>query len=266
MFERSRGGFCLARRRDSLRAPQFVSSLIAAFLISSFSIAQAETGNDAPTGAQAFELGFTGASYCSEANPSCGRDPWWLQYNELQSSELVSFGGTSTPLTVESRYLEALHVLGTWEEGEALLGEGSKFGVSIMSGLFAREPTAIASYNSARRSIQVNPRYAQAATWMLAAVLSHELQHIADSHNRLYQLHASEDCLTRETRAYETESRFITWYTRTLVGETLPVQELREQSLAEHRGLSDLLIRINSAPDVSELVRKDYAELCARNP
>ncbi len=249
-----------------MRARHFTSLLLAAFLISTISTVHAKTGTTTPTGAQAFDLGFAGASYCSDANPSCGRDPWWLQFNELQSTDLVPFGLTRAPLTVESRYLEALHVLWSWEEGQALLGEGSEFGVSIMSGLFAREPTAIASYNSARRSIQINPRYAQAATWMVAAVLSHELQHIADSHNRLYQRHTPEDCLTRETRAYETESRFITWYTQTLVGQTLPVQELRKQSLAEHRGLSDLLIRINSAPDVSELVRKDYAELCVRNP
>ena len=59
---------------------------------------------------------------------------------------------------------------------------------------------------------------------MLAAVISHELRHISDARNRLFQSHISGDCLTRETRAYETEGRFMAWYTEALVGERLPVQ------------------------------------------
>jgi hypothetical protein len=200
------------------------------------------------------------------ANPSCGRDPWWLQWNELQSTDLVSFNMTGRPLTAESRYHEALQVLWGWDEGKELLGNGSEFGVAVLSGIFAREPSAIASYSTARRSIQINPRYAQAATWMLAAVIAHEMRHISDAYQRLYQSHTREDCLTRETRAYETESRFITWYTQSVVGEKIPVQQLRKQVRSEHRGLSDLLVRINSAPDAAELVRDDYGELCRKNP
>ena len=129
--------------------------------------------------------------------------------NEIQNTDLVPFPVTDTPMTVESRYVEALQVLWSWDEGKDLLNQGSEFGVSVRSGIFETEPTAIASYSTSRRSIQINPRYARAATWMLAAVVSHELRHISDARNRLFQAHISDDCLTRETRAYETEGRFI---------------------------------------------------------
>jgi hypothetical protein len=209
---------------------------------------------------------MSGLSYCTGANPSCGRDPWWLQWNELQGTDLVSFTMTGRPLTAEARYHEALRVLWGWDEGKELLRHGSEFGVAVLSGIFAREPSAIASYSTARRSIQINPRYAQAATWMLAAVISHEMRHISDAYQRLYQAHTVDDCLMRETRAYETESRFITWYTRSVVGEQIPVQQLRQQVRSEHRGLIELLVRISSAPDAAELVRDDYSELCTKSP
>jgi hypothetical protein len=173
---------------------------------------------------------------------------------------------TERPLTAESRYHEALQVLWGWDEGKEILTHGSLYGVAILSGLFPREPTAIASYSTARRSVQINPRYAQAATWMLAAVISHELRHISDAYLRQHQAHKVDDCLMRETRAYETEARFINWYTQSVVGEEIPVDELRREVRSEHRGLSDLLVRISSAPDAAELVRKDYGELCAKHP
>ncbi|HEX3246195.1 MAG TPA: hypothetical protein VHX16_12385 [Chloroflexota bacterium] len=249
-----------------MRARHLASSMLAAVLLSIASSVRAEPGASTTTNDSNLIGALSGASYCAGANPSCGRDPWWLQWNEIQNTDLVSFAVTRTPMTVESRYVEALQVLWSWDEGEDLLTQGSEFGVSVRSGIFETEPTAIASYSTSRRTIQINPRYARAATWMLAAVISHELRHISDARNRLFQSHISGDCLTRETRAYETEGRFMAWYTEALVGERLPVQELRQRVPSEYRGLSELLLRINTAPDASELVRKDYAELCESNP
>ena len=249
-----------------MRARQIASLLAFALVYSTVSSTYAESGALASSNEPQFVFDITGAALCVGTNPSCGRDPWWLQWNELQSTELVQFSLTERPLTVESRYQEALQVVWRWDEGKELLTDGSQFGVVILSGIFVREPTAIASYSTARRHIQINPRYARAATWMLAAVMSHELRHISDAHHRQFQAHAVDECLIRETRAYETESRFISWYTQAIVGEELPVQELRQQIPSEHRGLSDLLIRINAAPDAAELVRKDYGELCTRDP
>ena len=249
-----------------MRARHLASSIAAAVLLSIASSVRAEPGNLTATNDPNVLGAFSGAAYCAGANPSCGRDPWWLQWNELQSTDLVPFVATETPMTVESRYVEALQVLRSWDEGQDLLRQGSEFGVSVRSGVFETEPTAVASYSTSRRTIQINPRYARAATWMLAAVVSHELRHISDARNRLFQAHVSEDCLTRETRAYETEGRFMAWYTEALVGERLPVPELRQQVPSEYRGLSELLVRINNAPEAAELVRKDYSALCERNP
>ncbi|MFN0069862.1 MAG: hypothetical protein ACKVVP_00050 [Chloroflexota bacterium] len=235
-------------------------------LLSMASSAQAEPGALAPPSYEGFANWTRGPSYCLGANPSCGRDPWWLQWNELQSGDLAQFAHTQSPLTVEARYLEALNLLWEWNEGQELIRNGSDFGVIIESGVFDREPTAIASYNTSRRRISINPGYAPAATWMLAAVLSHELRHISDAHLRAFQGHVTEDCFARETRAYETEARFIHWLSSSMMGGPLPIRELRQQTPPEMRGLSDLLIRISSAPNASELVRRDYAELCVRNP
>ena len=180
-------------------------------------------------------VGLDGFAYCDVSNPSCGRDPWWLQFNEPQRADLLQFGLTGTTLTVEDRYSEAMRLLWGWGEGQALLHDGSEFGVVVGSGVFDRDPNAIAFYNSARRQIQINPRYARAATWMLAAVLSHELRHISDAYNRKFQGHSTEHCFEREIRAYETEARFISWFTSSVVGERLPVRELREKAPPEVR-------------------------------
>ena len=249
-----------------MRARQFASFIAAVVLCCSVSSSDAETGALTPPGDQPVFSDLSKISYCAGANPSCGRDPWWLQWNELQSADLASFNLTARPLTAESRYHEALQVLWRWDEGKELLTNGSEYGAAVVSGLFPREPTAIASYNTARRSVQINPRYVEAATWMIAAVISHEMRHISDAYQRLYQAHVQDDCLMRETRAYETESRFIAWYTQSVVGEQIPVQELRKQVRWEHRGLSDLLVRISSAPDAAAMVREDYGELCSKSP
>jgi hypothetical protein len=249
-----------------VRARLSASFFAAALLFCTVSASFAQTGPLTPQGDQPVFSDLSGGSYCAGVNPSCGRDPWWLQWNELQSTDLVSLNLTERPLTAESRYHEALQLLWGWDEGKELLTHGSEYGVAVVSGLFPREPTAIASYSTARRAVQINPRYAQAATWMLAAVISHEMRHISDAHQRLYQAHAQDDCLMRETRAYETESRFIAWYTQSVVGEQIPVRELRKRVRSEHRSLSDLLVRISSEPDAAAMVREDYGELCTKNP
>lgn len=252
-------------RRFWLRARRVLALLLGVGLLSAAPALGAEPGGSFPSdSAQALALSSPG--YCVAANPSCGRDPWWLQFNELQGSGLARFDLTGLPLTVEERYMEAVHLLWAWDEGQSLLRDGSEFGVVIQSGVFEREPTAIASYTTSRRQIQINPRYARAATWMLAAVLAHELRHISDAHRRLVQGHVTEQCFARETRAYETETRFIAWYTNEMVRERVPMRELQRQAPPDVRTLAELLVRISSAPDASELVRKDYAEACTRNP
>jgi hypothetical protein len=169
-------------------------------------------------------------------------------------------------LPAEGRYEEALRLLQWWPEGPGLLAAGQEYGVPIVSGIFEREPTAIASYSTARRQIQMNPRYLNTPAWMVAAILSHELQHIADSHRGLNQSHESTACFERETRAYAAEARFVQWLQTDASGERVPVAELRKRATGEGRSLSTLLMRIAEAPDVAELVRQDYAQNCITQP
>jgi hypothetical protein len=206
------------------------------------------------------------AFYCLSANPSCARDPWWMEWTEPTEDQIVSFAGMGVGLVAESRFAEAVNLIRQWDDGSQLLTEAETFGLTIRTGTFSKDPTAIAAYNSSRHEIVFSPDYATSPTWMVAAVLTHELRHIADAGAHAFQAHTPDDCFARELRGYEQEARFMTWFSADLVKQPIPDAQLRESQSSVSRTLVALLSRIGNAPDLAQMVHRDYRVNCISFP
>ncbi len=200
--------------------------------------------------------------YCLRGNPSCGRDPWWAEWNALQGDDLVQFTQLGSGLLAERRFIEAVNLLWQWEEGKALLRASSKLGVTIRAGSFPGHEHAIAAYSSGSRLILVKPDYVRTSTWMVASVLAHELQHAADHAAGAHQGPVRAECYIREQRAYAVERRFLLWLTRALVRLPVPTGLLDKHLSVADRRLASNLIRIGTASDTDRLVLSDYREVC----
>src|SRR5581483_10301731 len=57
---------------------------------------------------------------CLDRNPSCGRDPWWEEWNEVQESSQVTCR-FAPGLVTETRYIEAVWLLWQWPQGQHLI-------------------------------------------------------------------------------------------------------------------------------------------------
>jgi hypothetical protein len=202
--------------------------------------------------------------YCVRANPSCARDPWWAEWNELQDPQLVQFSASG--LVAEARFIEAVNLLWQWTEGRALIGEAARHGVVIRAGTFPNHEGVIGAYNSGQRLVLVNPAFVETSTWMVADVLAHELRHAADHRSGTLVRATARDCFAGETRAYQSEQRFLRWLVRDLVRQPIPMQLIRQRLSSADQTLAFNLLRISDAADVGQLVRSDYAESCARYP
>jgi hypothetical protein len=201
---------------------------------------------------------------CLTANPSCGRDPWWAEWNDLPGGELVGFS-YAPGLVADAKFVEALNLLQQWPEGRFLLAEAGRHGVDITVGYPpGGGPNAIGSYTTGIRQIAVRPDYVDISTVLLAAVLAHELKHADDDRAGLYQAPTAQACLSGEQQAYEVERQYLTWLTGSLVRQPLPLDLVHQRLSPADQAVAATLLRKANAADPVQLARQDNQAGCAR--
>jgi hypothetical protein len=198
--------------------------------------------------------------WCLPANPSCGRDPWWVEWNELQSADLVEYR-FAPGLVSEARYIEAIWLLWQWPQGKDLLREAGSNNVRIVTVEPGALPEAYASYSPFFNRIRVSRDFTEVSTWMLTDVLAHELKHASDDLHGLYQTRTYDDCITVERRAYIIEAQFTRWLSARMGG--LPTTSQVANRLSQRdRQLFANIQTITNAPDPGGLAAQDYRQAC----
>jgi hypothetical protein len=199
---------------------------------------------------------------CLATNPSCGRDPWWAEHNELLDTARVIYQAIGARFVSERSFVEAVNLLWQSSEGKQLLSKANESGVTVISRGYDRQ-FAFATYLPERKTVVVNDRFLTAPTWMLADVLAHELSHAADDARGLHMGHTSSECIAGELSAYQVERRFLIWLTRSLVPEGLPsVAVISGRLSAEHGLLANSLFQLGFSNDIPQLVERTYEGTC----
>lgn len=198
---------------------------------------------------------------CLRANPSCARDPWWVEWNELQYDDFVQYAFVGPGLVTEFRFIEAIWLLWKWEEGKFLLSEAAKHGVIIYALPFER--SAFASYSFRLKRIAVNEKFTEVSTWMLADILAHELKHAADHRAGAWMSGSYADCIAGEQVAYQTERRFVSWLARNMGWLPDPYSVAARLSSEDFDLYYDLYVNIITPQDVNLSAIRMYHEDCA---
>jgi hypothetical protein len=199
---------------------------------------------------------------CYEANPSCARDSWWAEWNELQDPTHITFTAIGSHLVSERRFAEAVDLTWQWPEGRTLLSQADRSGVTIID-LAYDQHTAFATYSPQRKLVAMSDRIATAPTWMVANVVAHELSHAADDAAGINQGHTTTDCLARETAAYEVQRRFLVWLTRSYKPDGLPTIGWVIASLPpEQVELANAMYQLGFSNDLPRLVDIQYRDVC----
>jgi hypothetical protein len=197
---------------------------------------------------------------CLQTNPSCSRDPWWIEWNELQGDDPVQYKFLGPGLVTQSRFIEAIWLLWQWPEGQFLLREASAHGVRI--GAVPIPVPAFAAYSERDRAIVLNRRFSETSTWMVADVLAHELKHAADDRAGVRDQRTYADCIAREQVAYEVENRYLRWVAERF--GALPTASMITSSLSlEDQQLYRNLSEIAASPNVNLQATVDYRQACA---
>jgi hypothetical protein len=197
---------------------------------------------------------------CLSRNPSCGREDWWAQWNELQDSNWLQFRYIGPGLVTEGRFVEAIALLWIWPEGRQLLEMAAEHGVAIYSSpQIARR--AFAAYRPADRSLMVNPNFTEVSTWLLADVLAHELRHASDHATGTRMSSSYEDCIAREQAAFATERDFVRWLAERQGGLPSPEQVSKLLSQEDFALFSDVYRTLNS-PNLNAQVEESYRQIC----
>ena len=199
---------------------------------------------------------------CFATNPSCGRDPWWAEWNEAQDSTHATYSAIGSHFVTERRFAEVTDLLWQWPEGKALLQQADGSGVLVIS-LSYDHQAAFATYSPQRKLIAVNSRILTAPTWMVADVLAHELSHASDDARGVNQDGTSAACLAGETTATLVQQRFLVWLTRTLEPQGLPsVAVVSGRLVDEQAALARDLFAIGFSTDIPNLVSRAYDGTC----
>jgi hypothetical protein len=197
---------------------------------------------------------------CLSRNPSCGREDWWAQWNELQDSNWLQFRYIGPGLVTEGRFAEAIALLWLWPDGRQLLETAANHGVAIYSSKeIARR--AFAAYRPADRTLLVNPNFTEVSTWLLADVLAHELRHAADHALGTRMGATYEDCVAREQAAFATERDFVRWLAERQGGLPSPDQVSKLLSQEDFALFSDVYRTLNS-PNLNAQVEESYRQIC----
>lgn len=197
---------------------------------------------------------------CASRNPSCGREDWWAQWNELQDSNWLQFRYIGPGLVTEARFAEAVALLWVWPEGRQLLETAAEHGVAIYSSpQIARR--AFAAYRPADRSLMVNPYFTEVSTWLLADVLAHELRHASDHATNTRMGASYEDCVAREQAAFATERDFVRWLAERQGGLPSPEDVSKHLSQEDFALFSDVH-RTLTSPNLNGQVEESYRQIC----
>lgn len=86
--------------------------------------------------------------------------------------------GAHTCLEIDPWLKSAIAVLGTLDEGRALLKIAADDGVRVERD--QTDPNLLASYSPSTKTITLDPRLDSYSSWVRATILAHELQHAAD--------------------------------------------------------------------------------------
>jgi hypothetical protein len=199
---------------------------------------------------------------CQSRNPSCGREEWWAEWNDVQDGSPLQFRYIGPGLVTESRFVEAVSLLWLWPEGRELLETAADHGVAIYSSPeIARR--AFAAYRPANRTLLVNPNFTEVSTWLLADVLAHELRHAADHATGQRMGPTYPDCVTREQVAFQTEADFVRWLDARQGG--LPSSEQVAKLLSqEDFALFSDVYRTLTSDNLNAQVEESYRAICSR--
>ena len=199
---------------------------------------------------------------CLRQNPSCAREPWWAEWNDLQVPEPIQYRFLGPGFVTEYRFAEAVGLLWQWPEGKDLLRAAADHGVTVIAS--PRIPrAAFAGYAPPFQTIVFNPQFTETSTWMVASVLAHELKHAMDDRGGVRQGTSHEDCVTREQEAYKVEARFALWLYNQQ-GEFPTLGDLQRLKLSnEDIALYKNLARIASSDNPESLALEDYRGICS---
>ncbi len=185
-----------------------------------------------------------------------------MERNEGQSSDYVQYGLIGPGFITEARYLEAIRLLWSWPEGSELLMDAGEHGVSVNTASGDHLADAFGSYSAFLTQVMVHPDYVRSPTWLMAAVLAHELQHAADGRAQLHTGRFFEDCIAREQRAFETERRFVHWLTERF-GELPTLGQASARYSHDELGLFLNVTAVARSADITPLVMLEYEARCA---
>jgi hypothetical protein len=210
------------------------------------------------------DTGPSGSEWpCQSRNPSCGREDWWAQWNELQDNSWLQFKYIGPGLVTESRFAEAIALLWLWPDGRELLQTAADHGVLIYSSPeIARR--AFAAYRPANRSLMVNPNFTEVSTWMLADVLAHELRHAADHATGTRMGSSYADCVAREQIAFQTEANFVRWLGDRQGGLPSSDQVSKLLSREDFALFTDVFSTLTSE-NLNAQVEESYRSICSRS-
>jgi hypothetical protein len=199
---------------------------------------------------------------CQTRNPSCGREDWWAQWNELQDSNWTQYKYIGPGLVTEGRFAEAIALLWLWPDGHDLLTTAADHGVLIYSSPeIARR--AFAAYRPANRSLMVNPSFTEVSTWLLADVLAHELRHAADHATGTRMAPTYADCVAREQVAFQTEASFVRWLADRQGGLPSSDQVSKLLSQEDFALFTDVYHTLTS-DNLNAQVEESYRSICSR--
>jgi hypothetical protein len=196
--------------------------------------------------------------YCLSANPSCGRDEWWVEWNDIGSDDLVQYAFVGPGLVTEQRFVEAIWLIWQWPAGKNLLRAAANSGVLIESDA---EAEGFGYFVPSEARLAVNQGYTEVSTWMLADVLVHELRHAFDTQAGLYQGRSYAACIIREVRAFRDELRYLRWI-RDRFGYLPSVTAIQDNLSRQDQAMyADLLDSIETA-DLTARVQEMYQDQC----
>jgi hypothetical protein len=199
---------------------------------------------------------------CQSQNPSCGREEWWAEWNDVQDSQPLQYRFLGPGLVTEGRFAEAINLLWVWPEGRELLQTAENHGVAIVSSPeIARR--AFAAYRPANRTLMVNPQFTEVSTWLMADVLAHELRHASDHATNTRMDSTYTDCVSREQVAFQTEARFVRWLRDRQGGLPSPDEVSKLLSQEDFALFSDIY-RTMTSDNLDAQVEEAYRPICSR--
>jgi hypothetical protein len=200
--------------------------------------------------------------WCLKINPSCGRDPWYVQFMEYQAiTDYVQYSFLGPGLRADYRLTEAIWLLWQWNDGKYLLRRAAEGGYTIRIENFGG--TAIASYSRRERRIRVNLRYSDVSNWMVADMLAHELKHAIDDLDGGVPVGQGTPCYLAEYRAFIVEKNYLSYIYRRFGGFPSLAQMQSRTSTDDVGVYQDLMNTWNSTPEqLARSILNNYYRQC----